>query len=69
MLEEVEDPLVFQEAGHKVQVRFPILNAELSLGVALRALDLEVGIALLFEHLLHDLEHRQVLEDPAVSGK
>jgi hypothetical protein len=43
-----------------------VLDAEFALGVASDAFDLEIGVALIFEHLLYDLEHRLVLKDLAI---
>ncbi len=67
VLEEVEDALLLHEPRHEVQVRLAVLHAELALGIAALAPDLEVRVALRREHGLQDLQHAHVLVDLAVA--
>ncbi|CAJ6306964.1 Uncharacterised protein [Burkholderia pseudomallei] len=61
------DPFVLQQPLHEVQIRFLKLHAVLARLV--RTFELEpVAVALMaLEHLLDDLRHAHVLEDPAVA--
>jgi hypothetical protein len=69
VLEEIVDPLFLEQPRHKIEMCFPVLYAELAFRVALRAADVHVGDGVFAQHLLHDVEHAQVLEDPAVAAQ
>ena len=64
-MEEV-DSLVLQEPADEVEVALAILHRVVTRGIALVELELEIGDRPAFEHRLHDLRYRLVLEDPAI---
>ena len=66
VLEEVEDALLFHQPRHEVEVRLPVLDAVLALGVVAGELQLEIGEAAILEDLLDDVGRRHLLEDAAV---
>jgi hypothetical protein len=66
VLEVPVDSLVLQQPRDEVVVALPVLHAVDPLAVAAEQLELEVGDAVVLEHLLDDVRHAQFLEDPAV---
>ena len=69
MAEEVEDAHLLHQARDKVQRGFPVLHAELELGVvAARDRQLIIGEAEGLEDLFDDVGNVQVLEDAAIGA-
>ena len=66
VLEEIEDALVLEQALHEVEVALVVLHAVFPRGVALLQPLLELGLGILAEDLLDDLDHAEVLEDAAI---
>src|SRR5262249_28370104 len=65
VLKPIKDPLVLEQSAHEVEIRLPVLNAEVPLlvgaGETLSVLHL-LGV----KHLLHNLDRRLALKDPAL---
>ncbi len=66
VLDPEVDPFVFQQPLDEVQVGFLELHAVLAHVIRTFQLEAVVGAPMSLKHLLNDLRHRQVLEDPAV---
>ena len=69
VFEEVKDALFFHEPGDKIKRRFPVLDAELALGVLAFQRELIVRKAQVRKDSLDDVGGRFVLEDTMVFGE
>ena len=65
VFEEVKDSLFFQQAGHKVEIRLPILHTVFVFGRSILEFPAKIGEAQILKDLRHDLLSRLVLKDAA----
>lgn len=68
MAEVVIDPFLFHQAADEIEAGFAVLHAIFPLAVAAAQAVFEIGKTEVAEHLLDDVRHRIVLENPAIRG-